>query len=279
MKVCVRILTKLGFTPDQAVDGQEASSKILALARAGRGYDVVLLDLQMPVMDGFECAEIVMREFGCCNMPVGGYQCVHHAKPGPEAWCAALPAAMAYHQLGPSSPPDCRGSGGLACPRPILMALTANTSEEDRTRSFKVGMDEFISKPVSINDIVVPLKKWAKLLSQAHAQGQYLPSNGGVAPHHGPPSLGKASLSSSSGGGGDSGSSGYSPHRHSNLLLGRRASDGGLLSGLLSPPAEVNSDAEVEVPSPGGVAAMGRPALCTFFHFIAHHACTCGRAS
>jgi signal transduction histidine kinase len=58
MLVQKKILTKLGVSFEVATDGREA----VELASATR-YDVILLDLQMPVMDGLEAAK-AMRQRG-----------------------------------------------------------------------------------------------------------------------------------------------------------------------------------------------------------------------
>jgi signal transduction histidine kinase/ActR/RegA family two-component response regulator len=58
MLVQKKILTKLGVGFDVAIDGREA----VALASANR-YDMILLDLQMPVMDGLQAAT-AMRQRG-----------------------------------------------------------------------------------------------------------------------------------------------------------------------------------------------------------------------
>lgn len=50
-RVAVRMLESLGYSVDIAVDGQEAVD-----ALAQRGYDVVLMDWQMPVLDGLAAA-------------------------------------------------------------------------------------------------------------------------------------------------------------------------------------------------------------------------------
>lgn len=53
-KMLVDILSLEGFSPETARDGREA----LALLEAGK-YQVVLLDLMMPVMDGWELCRIL----------------------------------------------------------------------------------------------------------------------------------------------------------------------------------------------------------------------------
>jgi len=58
------ILTKLGYAPDGCSNGRE----VLAAARA-KEYDLVLLDLVMPVMDGSETARQLRAELPCARRP------------------------------------------------------------------------------------------------------------------------------------------------------------------------------------------------------------------
>jgi len=53
--IAVAILEEAGFTIDIAADGEEAVEKITS-SPAGT-YDIILMDIQMPKMDGYEAAK------------------------------------------------------------------------------------------------------------------------------------------------------------------------------------------------------------------------------
>jgi CheY-like chemotaxis protein len=50
-------LKKMGFEVDIAGDGQEALDKY-----HGKKYDLIILDIQMPVMDGYQAAKAIREE-------------------------------------------------------------------------------------------------------------------------------------------------------------------------------------------------------------------------
>jgi CheY-like chemotaxis protein len=99
-KLALRLLGQMGYQADVAGNGLEA---IEALDR--QQYDVVLMDVQMPKMDGLEAS----RE-------------IHRRWPGAD--------------------------------RPRIIAMTANVMQGDRERCLEAGMDDYVSKPIRINELI-----------------------------------------------------------------------------------------------------------------------------
>ncbi len=44
--------------------------------------------------------------------------------------------------------------------QPLIIALTANATENDRNNCFQVGMEDFIAKPIKLNVLRNYMKKW-----------------------------------------------------------------------------------------------------------------------
>jgi CheY-like chemotaxis protein len=82
-KVACRILEKLGLRVDVAADGQAAFDAW----QSGR-YDLILMDCQMPVMDGYETTRQIRRqEAGARHIPI--IALTAHAMKGADNECRA----------------------------------------------------------------------------------------------------------------------------------------------------------------------------------------------
>ena len=98
-------LGKLGYSADLAMDGSEAIK-----CADQKNFDVIFMDVQMPVMDGLEATKVIKKKY-----PV----------------------------------------------QPYIIAMTANALQEDRDRCLAAGMDDYISKPVKLEELIIMLEKWS----------------------------------------------------------------------------------------------------------------------
>ena len=99
------VLVHAGASVDFAANGRIAVSM---LAEHAAQYDAVLMDLQMPVMDGFEATHAI-RALGLDRLPV--------------------------------------------------IAMTANALDEDRRRALAAGMNDYIAKPIDVDELVGTLSR------------------------------------------------------------------------------------------------------------------------
>ncbi|KAJ3025963.1 hypothetical protein HK097_006561, partial [Rhizophlyctis rosea] len=120
-KLGTKILQKLKYDVDLAKNGQEALDKI---RNTDRGYDAVLMDCQMPIMDGFEATR-----------QIRGLERTNNLYASPQ----------------PCFPPHL----------PIV-ALTANVSEDSRRVCEEAGMDWFCSKPFTAGMLEEVLGEWVR---------------------------------------------------------------------------------------------------------------------
>ncbi|VVB71669.1 Methyl sulfide methyltransferase-associated sensor [uncultured archaeon] len=106
-KVALSMLRHMGYRADVASNGFEV---LRALER--QSYDVVLMDVQMPEMDGLEATRRIKEQ-----LPLGR--------------------------------------------QPCIIAMTAHALEGDREICLKSGMDEYISKPIRMEELQRALEKCA----------------------------------------------------------------------------------------------------------------------
>lgn len=105
-KVMSSMLTRLGVHCELAINGHDALHK-----QAQSPFDIILMDCQMPVMDGFDTT-------------------------------LAMRANVRRYQ------------------HPIIIAVSANSMELDKTQCVAVGMNDFIAKPVRMDELRNVLVRW-----------------------------------------------------------------------------------------------------------------------
>jgi PAS domain S-box-containing protein len=106
-KLALRLLEQMGYRADMAANGIEA---IESLER--QVYDVILMDVQMPELDGLEATRKIRKLANAAQ--------------------------------------------------PHIIAMTANAMEGDRELCLSAGMDDYISKPIRVDELIDALVKAQK---------------------------------------------------------------------------------------------------------------------
>ncbi|MEG4320187.1 MULTISPECIES: PAS domain S-box protein [unclassified Microcoleus] len=115
-KVGLNQLKVLGCAADVANNGAEALS-MLAIKK----YDIVLMDCQMPVLDGYE-ATLELRRMEAAGAAAGSREQAR---------------------------------------KTVVIAMTANALKGDREKCLAAGMDDYISKPIAIEKLKSVLENWS----------------------------------------------------------------------------------------------------------------------
>jgi signal transduction histidine kinase/DNA-binding NarL/FixJ family response regulator len=141
--VAVRILQQMGVRANAVANGAEVLEALDTIP-----YDLVLMDVQMPVMDGLE-ATIRIRS---------AESAIPHGSTfySPNQICAG-PA-----NLQPVAENSVHASAVTrSCGRHLrVVAMTAGASEGERQKCFQAGMDDFVSKPLMPHVLAQVLLKW-----------------------------------------------------------------------------------------------------------------------
>jgi CheY-like chemotaxis protein len=112
--LAVRTLSKLGYETAVAENGVLALEEIQNTV-----YDIILMDVQMPEMDGLEATRLIRQS---------------------------------------------------STVQPVIIAMTANAMTEDREACLQAGMDDYISKPIRMEQLVQTLAKWSQFIQNKKKQ-------------------------------------------------------------------------------------------------------------
>lgn len=126
-KLAVRMVEKLGYKPDVVENGKEA---LIALTKGS--YAAILMDCQMPVMDGFETTRCIRER---------------------EASVASADSPDGSANRSDKAP--------QSTPHIPIIAVTANAMQGDRERCLATGMDDYLAKPIKLDELRSALARWA----------------------------------------------------------------------------------------------------------------------
>jgi len=103
-KLALRLLQQMGYRADLASNGIEAIESV-----ERQPYDVVLMDVQMPEMDGLEASRQITSKWKTSE-------------------------------------------------RPRIVAMTANAMQGDREQCLAAGMDDYVTKPIRVDQLIRALE-------------------------------------------------------------------------------------------------------------------------
>jgi len=121
-KVAIKLLEKMGYRADAVANGKEVVQTLKEIP-----YDLVLMDVQMPEMDGFEATRIIR-----------GFK----------------------HKIKKNK------SFEINDPKIPIIALTAHAMKDDREKCLQAGMDDYIVKPIQPEILKQTILKWLEIISQ-----------------------------------------------------------------------------------------------------------------
>ncbi|MEE3716496.1 PAS domain S-box protein [Tumidithrix elongata RA019] len=119
-KLACYILKKLGYDIEVAQNGREGIKKLKE-----SNYEVILMDMQMPEMDGLTATKEIRKQ-------------------------------------------------GTHTTQPWIVAMTANALPEDRQKCIAAGMNDYISKPIRIEEVLRVLMQYAEIkkVERSQLEGQ-----------------------------------------------------------------------------------------------------------
>ncbi len=117
-KIAYRHLQKHGCQVDLAENGEEAVKAFI-----NNNYDIILMDMQMPVLDGYEATGRI-RELES--------------------------SSLSYEERA------FKTTGG----RVPIIAVTANAMKGDKEKCLAAGVDDYLSKPLKRKDLIDMIEKW-----------------------------------------------------------------------------------------------------------------------
>jgi signal transduction histidine kinase/DNA-binding response OmpR family regulator len=131
-KVALNTLKKFGYSADVVKNGKEAVEALKKIP-----YDIVLMDCQMPVMDGYEATNEIRK------------------------WEQKL-------KTGSADGSDSKLESKAGSKRVPIIAMTAHALKGDREKCLNAGMDDYIAKPIHPRKLCDAIGKWLNEQEEAY---------------------------------------------------------------------------------------------------------------
>ena len=157
LKVLGRALTSKKYLVETADNGSIGLNLLIEGYDSDR-YDVVLMDLQMPVMDGIESVRRY-REFESSKMTM--IETDIETDPGLLETCE-IPQSINFEDQVPTINSNvCRTVRHNHTKKLLIIGMSANSDEETKNCALAAGMNYFLPKPFSIAELL-PLLHYAE---------------------------------------------------------------------------------------------------------------------
>jgi len=131
-KVALNTLKRFGYNADVVKNGKEAFEALKNIP-----YDIVLMDCQMPVMDGYEATNEIRK------------------------WEKTL-------KDGATDCSDLHLESETRSKRVPIIAMTAHALKGDREKCLTAGMDDYIAKPIHPKKLCDVIEKWINEPEEIH---------------------------------------------------------------------------------------------------------------
>ncbi|MDY6987910.1 MAG: response regulator [Thermodesulfobacteriota bacterium] len=133
-QVAVHILEKFGFRADAVANGKEAVEALKTVP-----YDLVLMDVQMPEMDGLSATRVIRNQEDKIKAQSSKLK-------GEEGTSSDLSACSFQHSARLEHIP--------------IVAMTAHAMKGDRELCLEAGMDDYTTKPIDPTELLEKIEKW-----------------------------------------------------------------------------------------------------------------------
>ncbi|KAG0612313.1 hypothetical protein M758_6G017900 [Ceratodon purpureus] len=152
--VAQSMMQRLGHKLEVVSNGAEA---IEAVQR--NSYDVILMDVCMPVMDGLEATRRIRR-----YEATGSWEDLREGETNKLAEARTCDQSSVDLSNIPS-----QASEALKRPRTPIIAMTANALADNMMECYMHGMDSFVAKPVTLKKLEEVLKQFIPCLDRSQS--------------------------------------------------------------------------------------------------------------